>query len=577
MLFAPLILLMVGTLPAASPASNTAAEYIVLTAEAGEPAPIARVTVAVGPTEQVDGRTFTWWQLDVFGVTERRDDERGDRNRRGGRPRADELLMTLQAQTDRLPFEAAAMPPLFHRYILHVPATRETLDYRDVHTGRALLPPWTDFAAQFTPVAARGSGEQAEFPETCTYLGHVLSLRSVASRAWTPLSGARELRLDPELLVGTARNFREAEDGRLPNAKERDYTYVPFTQADYAVMLEAGTNLFCVLSDQEPFVRGEPVFYYRRPEKRRGRSTEPLYRLPADLYRSNFLGTHMFLDEPAIIMAQDEQVNRRLRRVSDVTALLHQRIRAQADSARALERQLASDWPLRDLRIENRDFPVWEVHDYTAFYQLEAGLAGFVHEGRYRLGTFFDERIGQWTGQRRTHTAEELLRYHYAFMRGAARTFGRWWGTSIYGQVDPAIAPRAVTLAYDMGARYIWFWTSDHEFHLPWKEQMALTRTLRDHAKTHPRPSIRALQPDRDLAIVLPYGSFISLDDVDWIEELRKGDDSPGSQRHRRIMLRALREIDAALAQKLDFDVTIDNGTPVTGYRRIVRISDAAE
>ena len=48
-----------------------------------------------------------------------------------------------------------------------------------------------------------------------------------------------------------------------------------------------------------------------------------------------------------------------------------------------------------------------------------------------------------------------MLRYHFAFLRGRTQPLGKFWGMSIYGQCDPAIAQRTLALAYDMGTRYL--------------------------------------------------------------------------------------------------------------------------
>jgi hypothetical protein len=199
-----------------------------------------------------------------------------------------------------------------------------------------------------------------------------------------------------------------------------------------------------------------------------------------------------------------------------------------------------------------------------------------VHEGRYRLGPF-DEAVAKWTGQPHRHTADELLRYHFAFLRGGTRPFGKFWGTSIYGQCDPELAKRALTLAYDMGARYIWFWTSDHGHHVPWPEQLELVGVLRKHVETHPRKSIFGPPPVLDRAIVIPYGYFPSLRNLWWVRVLDPQGENEASQEYRAMMESTLRAYHKALAQGDDFDFVIDNGTPIEGYREVVRVDSRGE
>jgi hypothetical protein len=216
------------------------------------------------------------------------------------------------------------------------------------------------------------------------------------------------------------------------------------------------------------------------------------------------------------------------------------------------------------------DYPSWETYYDTAFYQMKGGGIGIVHEGRYQFPEF-DAAVEWVTGEKRAHTAVELLRYHYAFLRGGVRPFGKFWGTAIYGQCDTNIAPQALTLAYDMGARYFWFWTSDHEHHVPWPEQLELARTLKNHIQSHGRRSISGPQPELDTAIVIPNGYFLSLENLWWVRSLEKANDS--SNAYRNLMRRALAEIHRCLERGADFDVTVDDGHPITNYRRIVRLN----
>jgi len=563
---------LLATVPAAQPRvePGTRAHYLVLTCETGQPAPFAAVDLVFGPAGDQGDARGVWWRLEVHLQAA------GD-----GEP-----LMRLWALTSRDPFAAAggtpeaggtaAPPPEFLRYILELPAAGQTLEYRNAHTGRALLPPWRNFERLFVPQPARHVAFTRGLPHTCEYLGHVLTLKSIETGARFAPPDARVLELDPELLVGTSRSFRDSQGHRLPQQPQRqDYDYVPFVEADYPVMIEAGINLFVVTPAQEGFVRDRPVFYIRNPAAR------PPMSYPADLYRSNYLGSEMFMDEPSVIMVGDERIHKTLWYFSDAAAVIEKRVRGRyasdqhygAFAAEAAFRSLGVSFG--DMRLEQWDYPSWETYYDTAYYQMAGGLNGIVHEGRYQLAEF-DGKVAPWLASPRSHTAEEMLRYHYAFLRGGTRPFGKHWGTAIYGQCDPAIAPLALTLACDMGARYLWFWTSDHDHHVPWPEQLALARHLRDHVRAHRRPSIAGPPPQRDLAIVIPYGYFLSLENLWWVRELDPHGRNESSARHRRLMRRAHEAIEEALARHEDFDITVDDGRPIEGYRRIVRI-DLAE
>jgi len=552
-----------------APAPGTHAHYAVLTADWDGPAPFAAVDIVYGPKEQVRGRECQWWQMELRKENDLKSTP----------------LMAIRVLGSRDPPGDASEPMRVERYVLNVPAAGQVLEYRDVHGGGGLLPGWKDFQTHFFPRRGRFSRRQAGVPETAALLGHTLTLQWVGRNVpWTRWEKTKRLDLDPELLVGTGRNFRDSEGHRLPQTpKRQNYTYVRFTREEYRVMIDAGINLYVVDPEQSTWIRDENVFYHRSA------GGNPPLAWPADMYRSNYLGPVMFMDEPAIIMVGDRNVHDTLRYFSDAVNLLEQRVRFRyagpgSYSAFSLERELQKAGVcFGDMRLEQCDYPAWETIYSTAHYQLEAGLGGIVHEGRYRLAEF-DAALAKWDKPRK-HTPEQMLRYHYAILRGAARANGKHWGTSIYGQAEEKHSPLAVTLAYAMGARYVWFWTSDHDHHLPWKEQLALTRTLKEHAAKHPRGSIhagaggsaesgRSARPTVDTAIVIPWGQFLELGDVWWLRALDKEGKNEYSQRFARLMRRAHAEIHAAMDRNEDYDVVVDTGKPVEGYRKVVRISD---
>jgi hypothetical protein len=529
--------------------------YFVLTAKNGQPPPFASVRFTCGPTE---GAGANWWQVEV----------------RAEAAFDTPPLFRLRALTEGHPWTSSTNRIRFRRYLLRADGA-EVLDYRNRHHGNAVLPGWADFARQFIPRRAPGSRLQRGIPETCEFLGHVLTLQqSDTNAAWEEWPPAKILTLDPELLIGTSRSFKDSEGHRLPQQPQRqDYTYVQFTADDYRAMIETGFNLFTVRPDQEPMVRDEPVFYHRSVDGR------PPLLYPVDLYRANYLGPVMFMDEPGILTVGDTNIHRTLRYFSDAAAVIEKRTRETFESRGSygswrLEKQwLDRGVNLGDLRLQQIDLPSWETLYDTTFYQMRGGGAGLVHEGRYQLPEF-DKAVARFTGYERKHTASELLQYHYAFLRGGTRPFGKHWGTAIYGQCDTNIAPVALTLAYDMGARYLWFWTSDHEHHVPWPEQMALVRHLRTHERSHPRRPISVEPPKVDVAIAIPDGYFLSLENLWWVHVLDKEGRNEASQKYRRLMQRALKAVQACFDTKQTFDLTVDDGRKFKGYGKVIRIND---
>ncbi|MBD3183647.1 hypothetical protein GF312_15255 [Candidatus Poribacteria bacterium] len=539
------------------PKPGTHGNYAVLTGKVHTPPPFKIVDIVYGPREKVENQEMIWWQMSVRAESDNK-----------------MPLFMIRALTTHDPLSSAEQMPQFHRYLLYIPETEETLEYRNVNTGKALLPVWKDFHQYFVPRRAKGSYVQKGLPETLEYMGHVLTLHFPGKNIpWGDWDDAKVLELDPELLVGTGRNFKDSEGHRLPQEPERqNYDYIKFVEEDYKTMIDAGINLFTISPDQQEFIIDEPVFYIRQPEG------DPSLRFPADLYRSNYLGSVMFMDEPAIIMVGDENIHKDLMYFSDAAAVLKKRVKERYYcgsnySAFKLETSLKNmGVNLGDMRLEQYDYPAWETLYDMAFYEVEAEVNGVVHEGRYQLKPF-DEAVAKWADTPRQHTTEELLRYHFAFLRGGARAFDKYWGTSIYGQCDPDISPEAIKLAYDMGARYIWFWTSDHEHHMPWPEQLELVKTLRKHESENPRQSINGPKKELDTAIVIPYGYFLSLGNLWWVRSLDEEGKSEASQRYDKIMQRSIKAIHNAMDRGDDFDILVDDGREIQGYRRIIYIN----
>jgi len=90
----------------------------------------------------------------------------------------------------------------------------------------------------------------------------------------------------------------------------------------------------------------------------------------------------------------------------------------------------------------------------------------------------------------------------------------------------------------------------------------------------HPRPSLYGSPPGVDVAIVVPNGYFLSLEDLWWVRVLDKEGKNEASQRCRRLMQRALQAVHECFDQNRSFDVTMDDGRKITGCRRVVRLRE---
>ncbi len=515
----------------------------------GEKIPLETVTLKVGPSEKVQGRAFRWWEMAC--------------EKTGGGSFSIRVLSELVPMVEG----AGRIGPLA-RYILKE-AEEAPLEYGNAETGDALLPQFS-FRRYLIPQPAPSAQRIGAFSPQGTLLGQMLALWEWSEQGDFPsLAETEVLKLDPGLLIGTGRNFRDTLDQRITG--DEDYPYRRFTREEYDEMIQAGINYFTVDPEQAEWIRRRPVFYEQGDL--RGA------RFPEILYRSNYLGAVQFVDEPACYIYGDEDAKRASRRPSDLAELLNLRVRrtlkaGDSYSSLRLEKALrAAGFNLGFMRIVEPDIPIWETLINTSFYQLQwREASGIIHEGRYRLDSFIAHltKIGVET---EGLDEKEMLLFDYAMMRGAARAWGTDWGMSVYGQADPAISPLAVTLAYDLGARYVWYWTSDHQHHMPYREQLELTRHLRAHQKAHPRGSRKNLLRAAQVAIAVPHGYVIDFGPLWGSSQFSHDKLNESGVPYGDIVKAAVREAIACLKGRKSFDFIVDSVLyKPKGYERVIRI-----
>ncbi|HPD30773.1 MAG TPA: hypothetical protein PLL20_12310 [Phycisphaerae bacterium] len=411
----------------------------------------------------------------------------------------------------------------------------------------------------FFPAFEKDDLEKTLFPDSGKYLGHKIEKKATRKvDAHVPRNVLR-LELDPEMLVGTGRNCREVEGRRVWTGDE--YQYRTFEKADYDEMIDAGINYFWVDRRQEEWVRNRPVFFLK------WHGNKPDY--PEMFYRANCRGISMFMDEPAVHMAWFFQrhgpFTKTLSGPAGAARFLEARVRDDIKTGNysqlRLHDMLRNQYDLGDMTIRENHYPAWETMEWSVYYQMKAGLPGAVHEGRYTnkadvnvFNAEYDTRIPD--------TPENNMRIRYAWFRGAARMFKGDWGTAIYGQCEESVAPLAVTMAWDMGARYVWYWTSDRLHHMPYAEQLALTRHLREHARKNPRKPLAELNRAARAVILLPDGYVLTgfhmyetnVFHLDRINE--KG------LRYRDVLKPAALQMERYLKESIPFDIIYNDGTP---------------
>jgi hypothetical protein len=464
----------------------------------------------------------------------------------------------------------------------------QALEFRHQLSGAAVLPSLGAWSYLF-PHAVEGDPSEGLFAEKMRYLGHTYRLERIehSSSAMGP-ANAEILELRPDVLIGVPHNTRQKDETRRYD--DSDYELIRLTKRDYDEMIRAGMNCLRVDKEQAGWIDRRGVFYW-------GVGPEELS-YPECLYRSNYLGPVLFLDEPAVC-TRDQIVRPRLTKDREFRKIITPQIvleefqryfheaKYQGASA-ALLHGLAvrSDVDVGDMHFLQENLYTWETMVSTARYQLgesaEGPPAAMVFEPPGRLGTrrTLPEMDMTYGCQIPVDDPKNLAGIIYGFLRGAARLTEREWGTSVYGQVDRADACWFLTHAYDLGAQYFFFWDSSRLACVPYGECLALTRTLRAHAQTHPDRDLHALKQAAGVAILLPAGYnlghvHMGRGNLWGLGELNLERVNRQGIKYRTVMGNFFAEIERCIRMGVAYDLFWDiEGRPPVGYREIVCVRE---
>lgn len=464
------------------------------------------------------------------------------------------------------------------RYILQEGAS-EPVEYRHGATGQAALPS----LLRWELLVPRANGDRM------SYLGHSYRLAPDSRNVTVPSRQARIVTLRPDLWVGAAHNFRQKDPKRRFDGSE--YEFVPLTQQDYRDLADAGVT--CVNADrtQLPWAHELGLFYWGP-----GGSELPF---PEMLYRPQYLGPTIFLDEPAVhtrdsIMrprfAKDPEYRKRIS-----PQLAHEEFTKYFDHAlesgspKALFKALSKrpDIDLGSMSFSQENLYTWETMPSTALHQLSRDAhvpSAFVFEPPGRIGSrrTLPEFNMTYGTQIPPGNPRHLTDIIFAFTRGAARATGKEWGVSIYGAVDRADAPYWFTRAYDMGATRFMFWDNAQLAAVPYPEVLALARHLKAHASQNPRRPIEELRHVAEVALLFPPGYDLGHVQTGkgnlWgVGELNLERVNRAGVKHRAVMSALFTEIEWLLKTGRSFDVMWDlPQKQPAGYREVIRVREDA-
>lgn len=456
--------------------STTAeAQYYLASAAEGQTPPIVRVRLTAGEVERVAGKDCRWWEL----IMEKPDGK----------------AIGVKVLSERVPMTSKNGPGKVFRYI-YSPSPSECLEYVDATTGLALLPQLESFERDYFPRVGEEARFEGGFANTGRLIGHVLVRSNIRPDfPKVDFSNPKVLRLRSDLLIGAQVDARDDRDESIPKDK-REHT--PLTREEYMEMIAAGANYFGPGKEAIEWLKNEPVFVRYRGIH------------PDDVYRSNYITHQMFIDEPATRFGWTR---------GQPSNIPSPDVAAQAIAMRVEEAELSKN---REFQHENwfhtgtmeaiyDKAPSWETQQYTAWYQLAGGAPGLIFEGRYvKRGYGWNPEFVLGEGLEGLDDKQQYDYFH-AFLRGAARRWNGYWGTSVYPEGDRSMMIPALCRAYDQGARCLWFWA---DVNLPYNWRLEVLRNLKKHIEAKPkRPYSKA-----EAAIVLPPGYMLTVDSCWWMQ-----------------------------------------------------------
>jgi hypothetical protein len=525
-------------------------------------------TLTLGKLEEKNGRLFQWLHLRAA--------------------KANGKVFSVWILTDRYPpAGVTAAHETTARYILQE-GTTQALEFRHQFTGEAVLPllgAWS----HLWPRAAEEAVSDGHFAEKTRYLGNCYLFETLEeSNDVAPPANARILELLPDVLIGIPHNTRQKDETRRYD--DSDYELIRLTKNDYDEMIEAGMNCLPVDKEQVDWIDRRDVFYW-------GIGGEHVD-YPECLYRSNYLGPVLFLDEPAVC-TRDYVVRPRLSKDPEFRKTITPQIVLQEfqkyfheakyqGAPNALIRGLAArpDIDVGDMEFLQQNLYTWETMVSSAFYQLGEGQSNppssmvFEPPGRFGTRRTLPEMNMAYGCQIPVDDPKNLIGIIYGFLRGAARLTDKGWGTSIYGQVDLADASWFLTHAYDLGAQMFFFWDTGRLACVPYSECLALARNLRAHAETHPDRNLQNLKQAAEVAILLPAGYnlghvYMGKGNLWGLGELNLERVNREGVKYRTVMGNFFTEIERCIRMGVAYDLFWDiEGYEFSGYREVVRIRE---
>lgn len=479
--------------------------------------------------------------------------------------------------------------PRVARYLWQEPDWSNPVEYVHETTGMPILPRYEYLWRFGLPKPVHGGKliQDESFTDTVMFQGWSFSLKASATDVSLSVpDNCKLVQLNPDLLIGFIERHDEMSGKHLLTIDEKDYDWQDTTEQYWREMIDAGFNLFHGANTIPSWIWQEPVFVNTR--------FQALNDWPAHLYRSNFFGRAIYVDEPAIHLR-----GRLNTKVDMAHALTH------LDAAKALEKQTTAPMYVKsgnysvywintlikqqfnpgNVQLQEDDIYVWEAIWPTAWYQ-QAGPytagAGLVDEDIYHENMV--ESYNMAFGTEIPATVYNACTIRIAVARGTARNFDKNWGTAVYAYTPQSLQPRtdqaALRYMYHAGAQCFWFWQGwpgMNVAHVPLSYKRAYADTIRQAYREHPNRDMKALQHAARACIALPYGYTFSprpMFGVNWLHLERINEHGVT---YRQVLASAATEVERYIRMGIPFDIAIDEPRfKPDGYEEIVYIQEDA-
>jgi len=438
----------------------------------------------------------------------------------------------------------------------------------------------------------RAEGEdfsEGPAPQTVHWLGHPFVLeKKLEQREFPAPTDPRRVELLPDVMIGVPSNKRTRDSIRRYD--NSDYEMVRLTREDYSEMIRAGMNCFQSNREIAEWLKDEPVFQW-------GVAGADVA-FPECLFRSTYLGAAVHIDEPAV-STRDYVIRPRLAKepafrhelTSNIVldafkTKFHEAVTKGSPGALMTSLRARKDVDLGEMDLTQRNLYAWETMVASSAWELSAeadgGPRAIVFEPPGRIGSrrTLPEFNMVYGCQLPVENPANFLDVIIGFLRGAARSTDKDWGISIYGSVDRADAPWWLTHAYDLGAKYFFFWDNYQSACVPYDECLALARHIRQHAQERPDRNYSRLVRAAEVAVLLPPGYDLGhvhtgRGDMWGLGELNLERKNQFGIPYRQVMTNFFTEIERCLRSGVAFDLMWDlEGMKLDGYREIVHVRE---